>query len=282
MPRRDWTQDEIELVVADYFSMLAAELAGKQYSKAEHNRRLQKKVGRSKSSIEFKHQNITAVLWQREEPTIAGYKPMTHFQQRLADVVLQWLGDYPDFFDEFRNGPVLAPTEPAELPSRQSMVTLVEPPPKLPQPVELPANSPKPHKVDYVRRDAQNRRLGELGEQWVLEFERRRLQDDLKRGDLAKRVQWVARSQGDGLGYDIASFNADASPRLIEVKTTGLGKYFPFLVTRNEVRTSRAERDAFWLYRVFEFSQRPRLYWLRGPLTVSCQLVPTQYRARAR
>lgn len=89
-------------------------------------------------------------------------------------------------------------------------------------------------------------------------------------------------TRGDGLGYDIASFNADESPRLIEVKTTGLGKYFPFLVTRNEERTSREERDSFWLYRVFEFSQRTRLYWLNGPLVSSCQLMPTQYRARAR
>lgn len=282
MARRDWTQDELELVVADYFSMLAKELAGKPYNKAEHNRRLQKEIGRTQASIEFKHQNITAVLWQREEPTIAGYKPMPHFQHRLAEVVLQWIGDYPDFFDQFRSGPVLAPNHLPVIPNHYSVGSLVEAPPASVKRPPVTVSAQVPRKVDYVRRDAENRRLGQLGEQWVLEFERRRLRDDEKRADLADRVEWVADRRGDGLGYDIASFNADSSPRLIEVTTTGLGKYFPFLVTRNEVRTSRQEREAFWLYRVFEFSQRTRLYWLNGSLVSSCQLMPTQYRARAR
>ena len=97
---------------------------------------------------------------------------------------------------------------------------------------------------------------------------------------------WRGRSngslttRGDGAGFDIASFNADATPRLIEVKTTGLGKYFPFIVTSNEVRVSEREASAYSLYRVFDFATQPRLYLLPGALTVSCHLEPTQYRAR--
>ena len=60
---RPWSRDEVDLIVADYFTMLKAELAGEPYSKAEHNRALQPLLdGRSKSSIEFKHRNISAVL----------------------------------------------------------------------------------------------------------------------------------------------------------------------------------------------------------------------------
>src|SRR4051812_42143386 len=60
---RPWSREEVDLIVADYFSMLRAELAGEPYSKADHNRALQPLLGgRSKSSIEFKHQNISAVL----------------------------------------------------------------------------------------------------------------------------------------------------------------------------------------------------------------------------
>lgn len=35
------------------------------------------------------------------------------------------------------------------------------------------------------------------------------------RGDLARRVRWVLEEDGDGAGYDIASFVSDGLPRLI-------------------------------------------------------------------
>jgi hypothetical protein len=79
--------------------------------------------------------------------------------------------------------------------------------------------------------------------------------------------------------YDVQSFNADGTSRLIEVKTTGLGKYFPFNVTVNEVRCSQARPDEFHLYRVFHFGPGARLYMLPGELSKSCHLDATQYRA---
>ncbi len=45
--------------------MLEAELEGESDSKVEHNRRLQGVTGRTKGSIEFKHQNISAVALRR-------------------------------------------------------------------------------------------------------------------------------------------------------------------------------------------------------------------------
>ena len=75
------------------------------------------------------------------------------------------------------------------------------------------------------------------------------------------------------------SSTADGTEQLIEVKTTGLGKYFPFNVTANEVRCSQARVDQFHLYRVFNFGADGRLYMLRGELTKSCHLNPTYFRA---
>ena len=69
------------------------------------------------------------------------------------------------------------------------------------------------------------------------------------------------------------------APRLIEVKTTGLGKYFPFNVTVNEVRCSEARPGEFQLYRVFNFGPDARLYMLPGAISGSCHLDATQYRA---
>ena len=112
----------------------------------------------------------------------------------------------------------------------------------------------------------------------MLEFERKRLHEGGRR-DLVTRIEWTAHIRGDGAGYDIESFNVDGSTRLIEVKTTGLGKYFPFNVTVNEVRCSEACPDVFQLYRVFNFGPAARLYMLPGELSDSCNLDATQYRA---
>jgi len=55
--------------------------------------------------------------------------------------------------------------------------------------------------VDFLERDAENRRLGRLGEEWAVEFEARRLHDRERRPDLARQIEWVSDTRGDGLGY---------------------------------------------------------------------------------
>lgn len=284
MAGRDWTRDEVEAIVADYFAMLEAELEGDSYSKIEHNRRLQGVTDRTKGSIEFKHQNISAVLVNFRQPFIAGYLPRQNYQLLLEQAVLEWLAGQPRFFVRLADGPVLAPAARLPIPHQGMPSQLVEPPPRdavdvaaADEDADVPTRF---HRLDFVRRDAENRRLGRMGEEWVVEFEQRRLHDEMQRPDLASKVEWIADTRGDGAGYDIASFNRDESPRLIEVKTTGLGKHFPFLVTANEVRVSEREPEAYHLYRVFEFSSRPRLYVLPGSLKASCRLEPTQFRAR--
>jgi hypothetical protein len=60
-------------------------------------------------------------------------------------------------------------------------------------------------------RDALNRRLGRLGEEFVALLERHRLRT-VGRDDLAQKVQWVTATIGDGLGFDVLSFDdADGS-----------------------------------------------------------------------
>ena len=40
-----WTDAENDLIFTDYFEMFAADLAGRPYNKAEHNRRLLEPIG---------------------------------------------------------------------------------------------------------------------------------------------------------------------------------------------------------------------------------------------
>jgi hypothetical protein len=58
----DWSDGQNDAIVSDYFAMLANDIVGRPYSNAEHNRLLQAMIDRPSGSIDYKHQNITAVL----------------------------------------------------------------------------------------------------------------------------------------------------------------------------------------------------------------------------
>src|SRR5690606_3666497 len=136
-----------------------------------------------------------------------------------------------------------------------------------------------PARRDYLAQEGRNRSLGLAGELFVMEREARRLPLAGKRV-LGERVEHVSPTKGDGLGFDILSFEEDGRERLIEVKTTAFGELTPFFVTRNEL--ARSERDAgqYHLYRVFDFRRRPRVFGLVGSIESNCELQAVSYLAR--
>lgn len=89
--RRDWTSEELDLIVADYFSMLRNETRGALFNKAAHNRQLRTQINRSEASIEFKHRNISAVLELVGIQPINGYLPALNFQKALIGSVERYL-----------------------------------------------------------------------------------------------------------------------------------------------------------------------------------------------
>jgi hypothetical protein len=92
LPGAHWSEIEVQAIVGDYFAMLEKELRGIPYNKTEHRRALRPLLaGRSDGSIERKHQNISAVLLEVRFPYIRGYKPLSQYQQLLADEVLEFL-----------------------------------------------------------------------------------------------------------------------------------------------------------------------------------------------
>jgi hypothetical protein len=48
----DWTDAQNDAIVADYFAMLADDIARRPYGKTAHNRLMQAAIGRSRGSIE--------------------------------------------------------------------------------------------------------------------------------------------------------------------------------------------------------------------------------------
>ena len=138
-------------------------------------------------------------------------------------------------------------------------------------------NHPPRLGINYLEREAHNASLGKAGEEFVLKVEHARL---WKAGQhrLAERIEHVSQTQGDGLGYDVLSFEKTGQERPIEVKTTRFGPMTPFFASRNEVKVSGV-LDNYQLYRVFGFEKDPKLFVLPGILENSCTLEPTQYRA---
>jgi len=273
----DWTDDENDAIVADYFSMLAEDIARRPYNKAQHNRLLQTAIGRPRGSIEYKHQNISAVLKGLGEDWIPGYKPAFNFQNSLTDAVARWLARHPEWLAPVSRRPLTASS-----PSVREGETLwIGPPPTVsnaPPPLELEQMTAIARKYDIAARDARNRALGRAGEERVLEHERASLVA-AGRSDLAGRIRWVSHLDGDGAGFDIQSFEPDGRDRLVEVKTTNGWERTPFQITRNELAVADARREHWHLVRLWNFAREPRAFELRPPLAAHVSLMATSYQA---
>lgn len=72
-----WTDAELAGAVRAYVGMLHAELKGVAYSKSAVSQELRDGplAGRTKSSVEFRMQNISAALNELRMPIIQGYRP---------------------------------------------------------------------------------------------------------------------------------------------------------------------------------------------------------------
>lgn len=268
--RAPWSDNELDAIVADYFAMLDAELCRRPYVKSQHRAALLRKIGRTDGSVEFKHQNISAVLEELGLPWIPGYKPMRNYQAAILDAIDRYLSA--------RGGIEYPQPSPSVLGLAEDAGIFVAPP-SSGSSIERPWLLARlVRKFDPVERDFRNRSLGKAGEEFVLEVERKRLAR-LERPDLARKVRWVAMEDGDGAGYDILSFEPNGRERLIEVKTTNGAAKTPFFLTRNENETATARADSWRLYRVHLFSQTPRIFTVRPPLDAVLHLRPEAWRA---
>jgi len=226
----DWSREEVEATVADYFAMLEAELAGTRYDKTEHRRQLLPALdARSEGSIEFKHQNISAVLIALGFPYISGYKPRSNYQHLLYEVVSDRLAS---------NRGLVALVEAdadraVSVPTAEDILKALTDPPKPTTPgprtsEKIPHFLPRP--VNYLEREARNRALGLAGEEFVINFERARL-ISIRREALASKIEHVSKIRGDAEGFfDSVRREGDRrricglAPIYMTVRTAGAGR----------------------------------------------------------
>lgn len=272
-----WSRLEVEATVADYFSMLDDELNGRKYNKAEHRRHLMELLSnRTAPAIERKHQNISAVLIELGMVYISGYKPLSNYQRLLKEVVTQRLNEDRRITDSAME----QVSATASLPEVEDILKIMVSPPSIQtKPIQKNRSQAMPRrKVNYLEIEAQNRSLGLAGEAFVVRYEMARLIAAGK-DSLAAKVEHVAETVGDGLGYDVLSFDEDGKERFIEVKTTAYGQSTPFYITRNELAVSVEKSAQYHLYRAYGFRHKPRMFWKQGSLDTVFSLQPSQYLA---
>lgn len=271
-----WSRLEVELIIADYFSMLADELIGKAFNKTEHRNNLKVFLNnRTDGSIEFKHQNISAVLIKLGLPFIKGYKPKWNFQQILEEIIIEYVSNQknilePKFIQFAESKDILI--------NNVNFDSMLDIPPER-QSLFLEAEikyDRKPIKINYLEREQRNSTLGKKGEELVIEYERWRL-NTLGKNSLADKIEWVAHND-DGAGYDILSKNENGSDRYIEVKTTKLSKETPIYFSKNEYEFSQSKNEDFYLYRLFNFNQSPKMFNANGSFDDFCNKEAIQYK----
>ena len=279
-----WAKEEVKRIVADYFKMLLSELEGESFNKTDHRKILSPQLAnRSMGSIEFKHQNISAVMIDLGLPYITGYKPRGNYQGLLKETTETLLESSPELMHAIK----MDVDKDAELQDIDNILdAFVLPPAPQNNSTSVCENQAgygetesNFSKINYLEREARNTSLGAAGEKFVLEYEKTRLMS-IEKFNFADRIEQVSETRGDWAGYDIRSFNDNGSDRFIEVKTTRYGIETPFFVTKNELGFSTKNSLGYNLYRVFSFRKAPKLFMLQGRLDKVCTLDPVQFRAQ--
>ena len=231
--------------------------------------------------MEFKHQNISAVLGELGYPCVKGYKPRGNVQGLLREV----LQDQLPRIDRLVEADVLAPQPEVEV--ANILDILVEPPRDVITELaderaeyRLPTTAVKPpRRINHLLQEALNRSLGAAGEALAMRYEHARLSAAGKE-HLARNVEQVSVTEGDHAGYDIRSYETSGQDRFIEVKTTRYDRHTPFYISAGELRSCDENHHAYHLYRLFEFRKSPRLFALPGDVTQHVNLDPANYIAR--
>ncbi|MDR8391407.1 DUF3883 domain-containing protein [Aliifodinibius sp. S!AR15-10] len=249
MPGNDWKREEVAAIVPDYFDMLTKELSGKNYGKAEHRRQLRKIIYRSHGAIERKHMNISAILVEKYLQAHPELDPLIN-EFLLSDIttpeiknILKSEVEVPDFDKRFNEDRIEYVNE---------------------------------SETNYYVREQRNKKLGLLGEKFVIKYEKQKLLT-IGQENLADKIEHISQTVGDSAGFDILSFDDKGNEKFIEVKTTKLDKNSPFYFTRNELGLSRNKNDQYSLYRVFRFQKKPQFYQLQGALDKTCKSISTEY-----
>lgn len=116
-------------------------------------------------------------------------------------------------------------------------------------------SSEEPFDIDYAQLEALRKKIGDIGERYVFEREKARLQK--ANSKYADSVDATPAKDPQN-GYDILSYTEDGVPIYIEVKSTLGDLYTPFYITANEKETAehiRKEGGIYQVHRVYNIGK---------------------------
>lgn len=265
-------------IVADYFEMLAIELAGGMYSKADHRNRMAKELGlKDPDLVDVAFQQVSAVLLALGMPVVDGFRPLGGYTAALADAIYAYLENNPQLLDKlWIDADAAKVNVPVELDDSR-MVLMPTPLAGDHDPADAPPFLPREAlDVDFRERESRDQALATAGQRFVLAYERARLRETGYK-DLVAKIEWVAADRGDAHGYHVRSFDDDGKPRYIIVKTTNFGARQPFALRRIESAVGVEHGKQACIYRVFAFSRGARLFVLPGPFDGKLHTLPLDY-----
>jgi hypothetical protein len=269
-----WSDDELRLTIESYFQMLMKELQDEAYSKTTFKKELLTKIRKTGEMVEDKYRDISGALLAQGLRNVEGYKSASDYQGGLDDAVITYIGSHTEILQlvarEIENTAVGRP--------EANFNNVLEDPPE--QTMRGTGRTERKRsyiarKYDFSKRE--NEKLGRLGEEFVVGYERQRLTEAGK-ADLAEKVERISETKGDGAGYDVLSFEVDGTERYIEVKTTNYGKDYPFYISANELDFSEDYSAQYHLYRVFNFKNSPKMFMLTGSLKDGYEITPATFR----
>jgi len=96
-----WRDDELDAIIADYFAMLTADLAGQPYVKSRHSAALMAQIGAHTDPLSLSIRN-SAVLDELGLPWIPGYMPKRNYKTHLRRID-RYLTDIRQFSNQLRH-----------------------------------------------------------------------------------------------------------------------------------------------------------------------------------
>ena len=109
-------------------------------------------------------------------------------------------------------------------------------------------------KIDFSALNERRKTIGTAGELIVLEYENERL----AKSGINKQAEHVAQTIGDGLGYDIRSYDENGTEIHIEVKTTKTNHCDSFYMSKREIEESKNPDYKYRIYRVYNYNEKTK------------------------
>lgn len=140
----------------------------------------------------------------------------------------------------------------------------------------------KAKKVDFIEIAKRNQILGLEGELFVIAYEQLFL-ESIGREDLSSKIEHKSVTEGDGLGFDVLSFDKNGKPKHIEVKTTIGNANAQFYMTQNELSFMEINPATYYIYRVYDFNREERtgkVVVLNNSIMEQIDLIPNSFRCK--